>query len=276
MKKYFKEYTEHLSAIILLFYILGFSYQFCYYQFFDIKIQYYITLTDVIFQSIGNVLISAIIFFFIEGVIALLSDFSFSVFSRWKKKGKYDTLSMEVRKRADRYLQYLLNTNRNYYSFTIFIIVFIIGTIIFEEKLYFLSIILPNFVYGTYKILPKIDRESDRFFKIVLMIMLFVVLLFSYCYWGFSEAYDVSKNYSSKIIKTDNVYTGDGSNKFVGETSLYLFILNTKTKVVTVINKSSVDQMTIEPNKYQLREIHDIEKNITNFMDKYIEKKNKK
>ncbi|WP_210149980.1 hypothetical protein [Chryseobacterium scophthalmum] len=274
MKQYFKDYTEHLSAIILLFYILGFSYQFWYYQYFGIEIQYYITLTDVIFQSIGNILLSVFIFCTIEVFLLFISDFLCTSFSRWKTKFKYDTLSLESRKRADRYLKYLADSNRKYYTFTVVIIALIAGVFIFDEKLYFFSIIFPNFIYRTYRVLPKIDQESDKILKIGVSIFLFCMLIASYSYWGINDASKIAENYSSKIIKTDKIYTGNNNYKFVGETSLYLFILNKNNNVITVINKSSVDEMNIEPNKYQIEEINKYFNDIEGFAKRLRAKKN--
>ena len=254
MKKYFKDYTEHLPAIILLFYILGFSYQFFYYQYFGIEIQYYVTLTDIIFQSIGNILRSVFLFFFIEAILLLLSGCATFIFTRWKDKIEYNKLEIASKKRADRYLEYLIDKYRIYYSFIIVIIISFVGLFIFDNMIYFFSIIFLNCIYRTYRILPKLDQEFDNIIKTGISIFLFLILISSYSYWGLSDAYHIAKDYSSKVIKTEKIYTGDNTRKFIGETSLYFFILNTKNNVVTVINKSSVDELDIEPNKYQIEE----------------------
>lgn len=268
MKKYFKDYTEHLSAIILLFYILGFSYQFWYYQYFEIEIQYYVTLTDIIFESIGSVLISALIFCGIELGLAIISHFLFALFNNWKVKGKYDKLPVKVQKRADRYYEYVADANRKYYSFTLLVVCFIAGVFIFDSKFYFLGIIIPNLIYRTYRIIPKIDKETNDIFKISVIIIMFFVLVFSYSYFGFYDASRLKSNYSSKILKTDKIYTGDNNLKYIGETSLYIFVLNKKTDVVTIINKSSINEMNVEPNKYRIEEFKKTDKQITDFIER--------
>jgi len=268
MKKYFKDYTEHLSAIILLFYILGFSYQFWYYQYFEIEIQYYVTLTDIIFESIGSVLISALIFCGIELGLAIISHFLFVSFNNWKTKGKYDMLSAKVQKRADRYFEYLADANRKYYSFTLIVVCFITGAFIFDSKIYFFGIIIPNLIYRMYRIIPKMDRETNDNFKISVMIIMFFVLVFSYSYFGFYDASRLSSNYSAKVLKTDKIYTGDNNFKYIGETSLYIFVLNKKTNIVTIINKSSINEMNVEPNKYRIEEFKRTDKQITDFIER--------
>ncbi|SDQ08567.1 hypothetical protein SAMN05421664_0401 [Chryseobacterium soldanellicola] len=273
MKKYFKEYTEHLSAIILLFYILGFSYQYCYYQYFDIKIQYYVALTDIIFQSIGNVLKSAVIFCLINVTLDIIYDlFSAKFLTRAKNKNKYDRMTEQKKKRVDRYFKYSVEKVRPFYTFILLFITMVAGIYIFDDKFYFLLILLPNLIYGTYKIIPKENRESDKTFSSVLGVMLFIILLGSYCYWGYSEASDVSNSYSSKVIKTDKIYTGDNKHKFIGETSQYIFVLNKNNDVVTVINKGNLNEMNVEPNRYEIEDIRQKKKQIDAFADKYIHK----
>ncbi|MFS4470052.1 hypothetical protein [Chryseobacterium sp. T20] len=268
MKKYFKDYTEHLSAIILLFYILGFSYQFWYYQYFEIEIQYYVTLTDIIFESIGSVLMSALIFCGIELGLATISDFLFAFFTNWKTKGKYDTLPAKVRERADRYMEYLASSNRKYYSFTLIIISVFAGLFIFNSKLYFLGIIVPNLTYRMYRIIPKIDKETNSILKISAMVMIFFILVFSYSYFGFHDASQIHYDYSSKIIKTEKIYTGDNNYKYIGETSLYIFVLNGKTNTATIINKNSINEMNVEPNRYRIEDMKKTDKQITDFIDR--------
>ncbi|WP_426479530.1 hypothetical protein ACP3T3_08905 [Chryseobacterium sp. CBSDS_008] len=277
MKKYFKEYTEHLSAIILLFYVLGFSYQYCYYQYFDIKIQYYVTLTDIIFQSIGNVLKSVVIFCLIDIILDIIYDlFSAKFLTRVKNKNKYDRMNEQKKKRVDLYFKYLVEKDRPFFVFILLFIIMITGIFIIDEKIFFILILLPNFIYDSYKIIPKKDRESNQAFKTVLGVMLFIILLGSYCYWGYSAASDLSKSYSSKIIKTEKIYTGDNKHNFIGETSQYLFILNKSNDIVTVINKSNLNEMNIEPNKYEVEDIRQKRKKIDVFAEKYIRKEAKK
>lgn len=273
MKKYFKDYTEHLPAIILLFYILGFSYQFFYYQYFGIEIQYYVTLTDIIFQSIGNILLSVFLFFLIEAILLFLSGCATLIFTRWKDKIKYNKLKIASKKRADRYLEHTIDKYRIYYSFLIVIIISFIGLFIFDNMIYFFSIIFLNCIYRTYRILPKLDQEFDNIIKTGISIFLFLILIASYIYWGLSDAYHIAKDYSSKVIKTEYIYTGDNTRKFIGETSQYFFILNTKNNVVTVINKSNVDELNIEPNKYQIAEAKEYIENFKRLMKKSPDKK---
>lgn len=273
MRKYFKEYTEHLSAIILLFYILGFSYQYCYYQYFDIKIQYYVALTDIIFQSIGNVLKSAVIFCLINVSLDIIYDlFSAKFLVRAKNKNKYDRMTEQKKKRVDAYFKYSVETSRPFFTFFLLFVIIVAGIYIVDEKLYFLLLVFPNMIYYTYKFIPKEDRESNKTFATILGVMLFIILLGSYCYWGYSEASNVSKSYSSKIIKTDKIYTGDNKHKFIGETSQYLFILDKNSDIVTVINKGNLNEMNVEPNRYEIEDIRQKKKQIDVFAEKYIRK----
>ena len=104
---------------------------------------------------------------------------------------------------------------------------------------------------------------------IFLFSILFIILVCSYSYWGFYDASHIKTEYSSKIIKTNNIYTGDNVNKFIGETSDYYFILNSKNNVVTILAKSSINEINVETNKYQLEEIKKTKIELKNFIKKF-------
>ena len=90
-----------------------------------------------------------------------------------------------------------------------------------------------------------------------------------FCYTEHLSLIYICANVYSKVIKTNNIYTGDNVNKFIGETSDYYFILNSKNNVVTILAKSSINEINVETNKYQLEEIKKTKIELKNFIKKF-------
>lgn len=269
MKKYLKEYTENLSVIILLFYVLGFCYQFFYYQFFDIDIQYYISLTDIIFISIGNLITSLIIFLFVEFVVFIPADFFTAFLFSYKNQEKYESRSHQTKYRFDRYQAFLISTNRKYYSFTLIIIFIFAGAFLFNDLLYFYTILIPNFIYHLYLIIePSKGKLDVKLKKNITAVMLLIVFVLSYSYWGYSDASNVKGQYTAKVISFGDISTADNVYKYIGETSGYYFILNSKNDAVLIANKGGIDTATIQTNKYEEIERKQAEKQLNEFFEK--------
>lgn len=269
MKKYIKEYTENFSLILLLFYILGFCYQFWFYNYFNIEIEYYINLTDLIFSSLKILLGIIIYFLIIEIVLSFMSTFSLFFRFKTKKYKKYEKLDSKVQERFDRYIEYLQSKNSYVFKFFYCFLLLIIGLILFNDKILFLSLIMPNFVFRLYSIFKN---EKDIEFKKILntfsFSFLFVTLIICYSYWGYFNASNIKNNYTSKVLRIGEIYTGDNVNKFIGETSTSYFILNIKTNIVTIINKENLNKIDIEPNKYQIEDLKEKKEEIKNFIEK--------
>lgn len=269
MKKYLKEYTENLSVIILLFYVLGFCYQFCYYQYFDIEIQYYISLTDIIFTSIGNLFTSLIIFLIIEVLILIPADFFTAYLFRYKNHTKYESKSPKVKFRLDRYRDYLISINRKYYSFTLTIISFFAGAFIFDDSFYFSSVIMINFLYHLYLIIePKEGTLDIKMKKNITSIALLIVLVLSYSYWGHSDASNLKEQYTSKIISFGDISTSNNVYKYIGETSGYYFVLNSQNDDVIIANKGGIDIAKVQTNKFRQNEQKQAKKEMDEFFEK--------
>lgn len=68
------------------------------------------------------------------------------------------------------------------------------------------------------------------------------------CFLRIKRSKDIKNTYCTKIIRIDKIYTGDGENKFIGETSNYYFIYNTKSSIVSVYNKADLALVEVEIN----------------------------
>ncbi|WP_157447959.1 hypothetical protein, partial [Chryseobacterium sp. MOF25P] len=257
MKKYFKDYTEHLPAILLLFYLLGFTYQYTYYLYFNISIQYYITLTDVIFIAIENLIFTIVCFGLIEGALEIFTSLILSCIYKSKNTLKLNLSERNLLHRFKKYMDFLIDKNKDIYKFSIYILFFIVILIFSNEKFYIFSLIFPAFFYRCAMLIKKEQKPISEELKNGSYVMLFCMLLVFYAFWGLKEAKDIKNTYSSKIIRIDNMYTGDGENKFIGETSNYYFIFKTKSSTVSVYNKADLALVEVEPNKYRRKEIKD-------------------
>ncbi|WP_343641925.1 hypothetical protein [Chryseobacterium sp.] len=275
MKTYLKDYAELLSAIVLLFYILGFCYQFWYYQYFSIEIQYYVSLTDIIFQSIGNILLSIFFFVLIEIFVIFIIDSFLKHIYKFKNQQKFATLNNITKKRSERYLEYLIDSNRHGYSLMLCILAIFMGIFLFPDPIYFVSLLFVNFIYHLYKLSIAFDKNDSirNTFKNASTIIVFIILIFTYSYWGLSDAWSIARENSSKVIKINDLSTGDGINKFIGETSTHIFILNTQTSDVIVFNKDGNSTFVISKNNYLIKEVDEFGKKIKNFIEKIQVKK---
>jgi hypothetical protein len=254
MKSYIKEYRENLPIILLGFYIMGFSYYFSFYHFFDIEIEHYINLNDIIFKSIKLLLKTIFFFVVVEFILFILTYFGSILFEKKFDSKKFKSKEINIQKRYERYVGSIYLNNDKYYSFTAYLILVFFVIVTLNEKIFYLSIILPNLLYKFYSIIPKEEKDNEVSLKLFIYTSLFFVLLFCYGYWGYYDASKIKENYSSKVIKIEGLFTGDGINKFVGETSLYYFVLNSKNDVVTVIKKDNLKSVMVEKNKYEIEE----------------------
>lgn len=270
MKKYLKDYAELLSAIVLIFYILGFCYQFWYYQYFNIEIQYYVSLTDIIFQSIGNIILSILLFLGIEIVLTFITEFWLGTIYSFKNSEKFESLRANIKNRAERYLKHLIDRERHGYMLFLCLIFMFIGIFIVPDPMYFAPLMFVNFIYHLYRVSEKFNKSNpgDSFMKNFSMIFVFIILLFTYCYWGLSDAWSVKSEYSSKVIKIGSLSTGDDVNKFIGETSSYIFVLNTRSSDVIVYNKENNNTFIISKNKYAIKEVENFMESLKEFKDR--------
>lgn len=72
----------------------------------------------------------------------------------------------------------------------------------------------------------------------------------------------------NKSLNRFSIYTGDGENKFIGETSNYYFIFKTKSSIVSVYNKADLALVEVEPNRYRRKEIKDSDNDLKKFLIK--------
>lgn len=279
MRKYFKEYTEHLSAILLLFYILGFAYQYFYYNYFDIDIQYYVNLTDIIFSAVENLIITFLSLVLIEFVFMLLSSGIMHFIYSVKDRKKYKRSSILLQDRFDTYLSHLVDKNIKYYIFFLYIVILGIILFLIDEKFYFFSFVFPAFIFRLTTVLRSGALDLYEKIKVGIFVTTFLFLLLFYAFWGFNDAVYVTKSYSKKVVKIGQLYTGDGINKYIGESSNYYFILDSKIHAVKVLNKSDISEVLFEDNKYRIQEIKDSDRDLKIFLDqvkKEVDERNSK
>lgn len=256
MKKYFKEFSENIAIITLCFYILGFLYQYWFYKYFGIEIQYYINLTDLIFISIFNILVTLSLFVLWEVMIHALSKIILLICCYFINRSKLRNRSGAfIMKFYALYLRKIIYENLTTVGIALYFLVILglIPAVLFNRPLSLFFIffsLLPGLIFRLYLSMKvpgdQFEKSNRNFFKS----LVFLILAVFYSFWGFKSAVEISENATSKIIRTGNIYTGDGINKFIGETSSHYFILDTKSNKVIILNKGNLDNVIIEETNF--------------------------
>lgn len=277
MKRYLKAYNEFLPIAILVIYVLGYSYQFGFYRYFGVNIEYYISLTDIIFSAIYNLFLALIYFLFINLIIYFGTESLMVIFRNRKVYKKLKYKNQETIDRYESFIKKDLTMNYMINSLFITFLVFIILGLTFKNyTLFIISVFFPYIIYRAIRMISTapIEKKKKPYKKIhqnfLFGAFLFsiILLFFAFMYWGYNDANKIKDHYTSIVLKTDTVSTEDGIHKFIGETSLYYFILNSNNNDVIILNKNNLDRIQILENKFEKVEIEKIDKKIKEFLNK--------
>lgn len=115
---------------------------------------------------------------------------------------------------------------------------------------------------------PKEGVLDIKMKRNITSISLLIVLLLSYSYWGHTDASNLKKEYTSKIITFGDISTDNNIYKYIGETSGYYFVLNSKTDDVLIANKEGIETAKVQPNRFRENEKKQVEKQIDEFFEK--------
>lgn len=289
MNKILEKYKQSFPIILIIIYAIGYVYLFQYYSRFNIEIEYYINLTDIIFFTIKNIFFLLFVYIIFEIVLRIVSyillyfayHIKYWIFSKSRKKpNDENTKELDIKNIIDIGIsKYISDTT---------ISICIISTFIFlyyeKEYLIPLSIVCPYLL--TKAFMPKLlDKEKSKkvtYFYPVLILL----LIFAFGIFGYKDGDLVKKRgtlnrveYSidSKIYSSDSIPI-----LIIGETSSYLFVYDKKIHKTTIISKEKLDYIRIEDpaiieeknrKETEIKTQKDIKK-IQNFFDK-IKEKNK-
>lgn len=268
------KFKSIVPVIAIIFYTYGYSYLSIYYGFFDISIEYYVSLTDILFKTI-NILIFLSIFFLIQEIFLILwSTAVLKVYYSRKLNGKiknriksekvYDRYYVQV---IEKYIERNLETV-SFFSFLIFGLTLIFLT---KEYLQGMTVFFPFLIVKLYKFTHKENSETKNRILKFSSLALFIILLNSFVLWGYNDASEVKENgLSHKIEFTSNnvsYITGYDNLNFIGETSSYIFVYNKKERKTLVFNKSNLTDFKVFDISLTKKEEEKLSKEIIESLD---------
>jgi hypothetical protein len=232
MKNIFSFYKNILPLIVLIIYSLGYVFLSNYYANFGIDIIYYLSLTDILFVSLGILIMLSIALLVVDISINLITTFLFNLKKLVSKKKEKE------------------NYNRYSFHFT-GLVIFLIFSMVFyniiEWDFYYYVILLVYIPLKTFRTGDKLDGDH----YMIIGIILTVVLLVAAFLFGHSQANNLKNSRSIWFSKQTEFnyhgefYTTFENDKliFFGETSNNIFIYNTQTKKSNVFYKTDLDNL---------------------------------
>lgn len=257
MKRLFESFAGIIPITLFILYALAYCYLKGFYNQFDIDIDFYITLTDLLFYAIKTLLVGGSIYSLLIVINNSLSVFLGMIYLRKvaKKINKSKALNDKVLERF-----YRIKLERVLYSFSppmylIFGIIIFWITKSIAYSFSFTTFSVFSFYYSRFPVVSKseyrleIGKLRDRDY--VFLFLLSVVFLLSY-YQGMQNAYRVKNNinYFTKPVVCEfsngnDFYSTDvnGELYYVGETTDYIFIYNCCTSKTLTFNKGNIENL---------------------------------
>lgn len=279
MKEYLDNYKSNLPIILLVFYSLGFVYLDRYFARFNISIENYVNLTDIIFVTIKTLVSLSLIYLVIEICLYIISRTTLKiVFSK--------NLNYKIKRRIknqivyDRYYSLIIEKQivkqTNGLSFFFFIISPFILWYFIDEPVIIFSLFFPFLIIKIHQITNyKNDEERKRMIQFLLVI-LYVTLLICFAIWGHKDGNfnKISNNPSNvEFYENQNSYnTKLDSLNFIGETSSYLFIYDKKNRTSLIFNKGNISNFKIKDITLTPEEEEKIQKETKMKIDSFFNK----
>jgi len=276
MEKIINQYKTYLPIFLLLLYILGYVNLSYYYSVFNVSIEYYINLTDILMYVAGRLVSILLTFILFELIVSLPTIYIIekrrnnviknklleskkskevnsrykNIYSRDKFDGSYSLLSMVI-------------------LFLIFIVVFVILKIVASWSVYLIAIIF----FKLYLALSDKKNKDNQVFEIFKYSIIIIPLISIFLGLGFLESKEILEGKNSKEItfleNNKNFSTKSDSLLFIGETSEYLFLYYPRDKETKIFSKSTITDFKIY-NKHFTKEeseriVKEWEEKIKNF-----------
>lgn len=246
MKIPLRTYVDNLPAIISILYCIGYCYQKSYYYQFDIDIEYYVSLSDLLFYTVDFITIVFTFSIILEGIIATIIIASFFNRVRTAYKNK------KSKKNIFKTTEYVLSKKYNTYSLILVVALLITSTYTFSNYKYLFSSLLTLFIFKlfiSYKKNIHLDARTRLINStfIISLSSLFAINIFL----GSKQASKLKQNYDSIDIKQveikdeQNFYSSEQDVNYIGETTNYIFLYEIYTKKSIVINKGNVKSFKI-------------------------------
>lgn len=265
MEKTLEKFKSNIPIIILIFYSLGYVYLNRFYSRFNISIENYINLTDIIFFAINSLIKITLLFFIIEIILSIISIFILKIYYLSEKDEKIK--------------EEKIDTNLKYASFTIFIIFgFLLNFIIKGDIVIYFSYFFTFFLVKTFQITHFENKEDKKNMLEFLFIFLYLLLLISFAIWGYKDGNFTKDNEcKNEIIFNENDKKFDTSSdtlNFIGETSLYVFLFDNKNRKSLIFQKDKIDNFKINDKSLTEKKEDSLSKAYSKKIDTFFDKIN--
>ena len=250
MNNILEDYKNNIPIFVLAFYTLGYIYLHAYYSVFDISIEYYINLTDIIFFIVSKLINITVAYFLLEFIFKNTTSWATS-----KILNLYVLNILKRRKNPEVFKRFLnININRKEGSLKIIILTFslivtsfiLIHILSFPYRLYIY--LTPYFLLNMYLINKKHFKTRLETRRILVFIAIFSVVI-SYFLIALTEAIDVKNKIDLKHIQfiSEKTAYNTESERFnlIGETTDYMFMYDSEKINTLVFKKSEISNFII-------------------------------
>lgn len=263
MKELLEKYKNNLPIILIIVYSMGFAYLNRYFSRFDIAIENYINLTDILFFTVTTLFKLSVFFLIVElivGFICLALLNGYFMFKHRKNLLKISRKSVNKQKLRERYNSLIIDSavERNLYATMIVAYVILAVAMFFYTKEYLLvvSLTLPLMIVKQFY--PKsnpiknseIETKEKKKKSILYLFGFTFATLFCFAVLGNRTGNNVKKasTYTKPIeFYEDTTFYSTISTEYqyIGETSSYIFLYDRTTKKSRIFNKQSITSIGI-------------------------------
>lgn len=267
LKKYLASYKSNIPIILLIFYSLGYIYLNRYYHQFNISIENYITLTDIIFITVNTIIKLSIIYLIFDFFLLIISNIILKIFySRklnHKIKGRVDNnkiynryYSLVIKKQIEKQMKYV--------SFYLSLICLFILLFSLSDKIYIFTIYIPYFLVKIHPISHSKENKNKRIVVQIFLLIFSIMLIISFANLGSIDGLSVKTSQTSKIIEfTENqkyYNVNSDSLNYIGETSSFIFIYDKKNRKSLIFQKNNISNYKIKDTSLTNEEKEELKK----------------
>lgn len=250
MRKILDLYKSEFSILILLIYSLGYCYLSFYYKIIGIPIEYYISLSDILFNAI-EILVQILILFLAQEIV--LKSIAKIIQNIYYSK----TLNPKLRVRNlkkdlyERFKRLVINKEKEkHLNETILFLFMVLGSLIMIQFTIFKAFVMIYAFFLVVKLFfiieQKNKKEADENKNLLIPLMLFC-LFAVFTVWGLSDIKKVKTGKTNKVVefRIDNqcYSTADENYNYIGESSTYLFLYDKKNEESLIFNKQNMSDL---------------------------------
>ena len=259
MKEYLQTFKEYWSFILIAVYSIAYCYNYIYYSLFDINIFQYITLTDLLFFSIEQIIVlfGLLVLFDIIGILVIQLIYSFFINSKTKSRLKIKLENRNI-KFSKKYLDNVINRyqkSRSIYDLLYFAVIWTFVAILFKyldiPLITVGALVSAGFLNFNFKLfkLTKHQGNVDDYVRKIAFFLGYIMIIFMVGVQAFFSS-EVVKNErdTTKYISFNYLgksYNVDDKLRFVGETSTYIFLYNKPDETTLIFPKTKIDNLKI-------------------------------